>query len=115
MGQKYYSYVTATVLAAGLLLAPVQSMAGEAMQQDSRPRGIHVFGSVLLSAVYIPLKLVTCVGTQVTAGAFYAGTFGVEGNYDGGTNGSEIGEVATRSCTGPWVIRPSQVAEDYGG
>jgi hypothetical protein len=44
----------------------------------------------------------------------YAATFGVEGNYDGGTNGREIGEVARRSCTGSWWVTPSQVARDYG-
>jgi hypothetical protein len=49
--------------------------------------------------------------------AFYGadtGTFGVEGNYDGGTNGKEIGNVARHACTGSWIVKPSQVVRDYG-
>ena len=60
------------------------------------------------------MKLVTCVGGQTLAAAAYTTTFGVKGNYEGGTNGREIGEVGRRSCTGSWIVRPSQVVRDYG-
>jgi hypothetical protein len=53
------------------------------------------------------------VGTQATAAVAYVGTYGVEGSYDGGTNGRDIGEVARRSCTGDWIIPPEQVKRDY--
>jgi hypothetical protein len=43
----------------------------------------------------------------------YVATFGVAGNYEGGTNGRQIGEVARKSCTGPWLISPDQVKTDY--
>ena len=75
--------------------------------------GFSVLGSVLLSVLHIPLKLVTCVGTQAGAAVAYTATFGVPGNYDGGTNGKQIGEVARRSCTGDWIITPEDVSRDY--
>jgi hypothetical protein len=85
------------------------------MQQETRRPGFaHILGGILLTPPVFVSKLTTCVGTQVTAGVAYAATFGVEGNYDGGTNGREIGEVARRSCTGPWWVRPSQVLRDCG-
>jgi hypothetical protein len=75
--------------------------------------GFSILGSILLSVLHVPLKLVTCVGTQTGAAVAYAATFGVVGNYDGGTNGKQIGEVARRSCTGDWIISPEQVNQDY--
>jgi hypothetical protein len=113
-------YTTNSLLAAalvvfGLLCAPRLSEAGESMQQDpARPGFVHILGGILLTPPVFIGKLATCVGTQVTAGVAYAATFGVEGNYNGGTNGREIGEVARRSCTGPWWVTPSQVVRDYG-
>jgi hypothetical protein len=75
--------------------------------------GAFVLGSIFLSILYFPIKLVTCVGTQAGAAVAYTATYGVEGNYNGGTNGKEIGEVARRSCTGDWLISPQQVKKDY--
>jgi hypothetical protein len=115
MKHKTNSLLAATLVGFGLLGAPSLSMAGESMQQETRRPGFaHILGGILLTPPVFVSKLTTCVGTQVTAGVAYAATFGVEGNYDGGTNGREIGEVARRSCTGPWWVRPSQVLRDYG-
>jgi hypothetical protein len=115
MKYKTNSLLAATLVVSGLLGAPSLSRGGESMQQESRRPGfVHILGGILLTPPVFIGKLVTCVGTQVTAGAAYAATFGVEGNYDGGTNGREIGEVARRSCTGPWWVTPSQVVRDYG-
>ena len=114
MKHKTNSLLAALVVF-GLLGAPSLSIAGESMQQESRRPGfIHILGGILLTPPVFVGKLATCVGTQVTAGVAYASTFGVEGNYNGGTNGREIGEVARRSCTGAWWVRPSQVLQDYG-
>ena len=84
--------------------------------QQSAPQGedgAFFLGSFLLSVLYFPVKLATCVGTQATAAVAYTATYGVPGNFDGGTNGKEIGEVARRSCTGSWIIPPEQVKKDY--
>jgi hypothetical protein len=113
MKDKTNSFLTATVLVFSFLVAPSLSLAEEPMQQRS-PGFVHILGGILLTPPVFIGKLVTCVGTQVTAGVAYTATFGVEGNYDGGTNGREIGEVARRSCTGSWWVRPSQVVRDYG-
>jgi hypothetical protein len=113
MKAKTNSFLTATVLVFSFLVAPSLSLAGEPMQQRS-PGFVHILGGILLTPPVFVGKLVTCVGTQVTAGVAYAATFGVEGNYDDGTNGREIGEVARRSCTGSWWVTPSQVVRDYG-
>ncbi len=55
----------------------------------------------------------SCVGTQSGAAVAYTATFRVAGNYNGGTNGKQIGEVARRSCTGDWIITPEQASKDY--
>jgi len=115
MKDKTHSFLTASVLVFTLLVVPNLSLAGEAMQQEPRRPGfVHILGGILLTPPVFIGKLATCVGTQVTAGVAYAAPFGVEGNYDGRTNGREIGEVARRSCTGSWWVRPSQVVRDYG-
>ena len=124
MKYKIYSILNASLLAATLLFTPRITVAEELADQDSgtsqttpqvrRPGFVHILGGILLTPLLFPVKLVTCVGTQVTAGAAYVATFGVEGNYNGGTNGRDIGEVARRSCTGSWWVRPSQVQRDYG-
>lgn len=86
-----------------------------AQQADTREDdGVFVLGSILLSILHVPLKLVTCVGTQATAAVAYTATYDVRGSYDGGTNGRDIGEIARRSYTGSWHIMPSQVKDDYG-
>jgi hypothetical protein len=115
MKDKTNAFLTAIILVSSLLVVPHLSLAGEAMQQEPRRVGfVHILGGILLTPPVFIGKLATCVGTQVTAGVAYAATFGVEGNYDGGTNGREIGEVARRSCTGAWWVTPSQVLQDYG-
>ncbi len=124
MKHRFYSFLTATILVLSLLLAANVSQAEELAQQDDpasypatqsrRPGLFHILGSIVFTTLHFPAKLVTCVGTQSVAAVAYTGTFGVEGNYAGGTNGREIGEVARRSCTGPWIVRPSQVVRDYG-
>ena len=81
------------------------------MKEDD---GAFYLGSFFLSILNFPLKLATCVGTQATAAVAYTATYGVAGNYDGNTNGKDIGEVARRSCTGAWFITPEQVKKDYG-
>ena len=99
------------LLVLGILIFPINSRAQQA--NSDQPRVSSILGSVLLSILHVPLKLVTCVGSQAGAAVVYTATFGVAGNYDGGTNGKEIGEVARRSCTGSWVITPEQVSRDY--
>ena len=101
---------------AGLLVLIFLIVPGGLRAQQSATHqvdGFSVLGSILLSVLHVPLKLVTCVGTQTGAVVAYAATFGVAGNYDGGTNGKQIGEVARRSCTGDWIITPKQVNKDY--
>jgi hypothetical protein len=120
--QRTYSRLNAAILAASLLAAPTVTIAEE-MQQDDRavqstqsrrPGFPHILGSIVFTTLHVPFKLISCVGTQTLAAVAYTGTFGVEGNYEEGTNGREIGEVARRSCTGSWIVRPSQVVRDYG-
>jgi hypothetical protein len=102
----------AVLFAAVFLLVPVHAKAQQAQEEDG---GFgFVLGSVLLSILHVPLKVVTCAGTQVTAAVAYTATYGVAGHYDGGTNGRDIGETARRSCTGDWIIKPQQVKMDYG-
>jgi hypothetical protein len=103
----------AAILTAGLLSAN-PSGAQEAGAPAARPGFFSILGSILLTPPHLLFKTVTCVGTQVTAAVPYVTTYGVEGAYDGGTNGRDIGETARRSCTGSWIVRPSQVARDYG-
>ena len=124
MKYKTYSMLNASLLVVTLLFVPRITIAEELADQDNsasqtapqlrRPGFVDILGGILLTPLLFPVKLVTCVGTQVTAGAAYVATFGVEGNYNGGTNGRDIGEVARRSCTGSWWVRPSQVMRDYG-
>jgi hypothetical protein len=100
------------ILAIAILVTPGLLHAQQAETQEDG--GVFVLGSILFSILHVPLKLATCVGTQATAAVAYTATFGVPGNYDGGTNGKDIGETARRSCTGSWFITPSQVKSDYG-
>ena len=115
MKEKTNWLAAGALVVLSFLVTPSLSRAAESMQQEPRKPGfVHVLGGILLTPPVFIDKLVTCVGTQVTAGVAYTATFGVEGNYDGGTNGREIGEVARRSCAGSWWVRPSQVVQDYG-
>src|ERR1044071_267104 len=99
-------------LAASIALSP--SVVRSQQADNGEDDGVFVLGSILLSILHVPLKLVTCVGTQATAAVAYTATYDVRGNYDGGTNGRDIGETARRSCTGSWFITPSQLKNDYG-
>ncbi len=101
------------LLVALLVLSIVGAPGIGRAQQMGEDDGAFYLGSVLLSILHVPFKLITCVGTQVGAGVAYTATYGVEGHYNGGTNGKEIGEVARRSCTGAWIITPQQVKRDY--
>lgn len=112
MKQRFRHAITALILSVTLLAIPTLSRAQQASGQDSN--GLFVLGSVLLSVLHVPYKLVTCAGTQASAAVFYVTTFDVHGHYDGGTNGKDIGETARRSCTGSWIVTPQQVREDYG-
>ena len=111
MKKRTLSKIAATTLTLAIIATPGIGSAQQAAQEESSP---FVLGSILLSILHFPVKLVTCVGTQVTGAAAYVATYGVEGAYDGGTNGRDIGETARRSCTGDWVIPASQVRKDYG-
>jgi hypothetical protein len=112
MKLKFKSGPLLILLICGILASPHLVRA----QQSAAPQGeegAFYLGSFLLSVLHFPIKLATCVGTQATAAVAYTATYGVAGNYDGGTNGREIGEVARRSCTGDWFISPEQVKKDY--
>ena len=111
MKKRIIPICSAALLTFALLALPV---AGRAQQAPAQEDAAFVLGSILFSILHLPLKLATCVGTQAEAAFFYTLTFGVPGSYDGGTNGKDIGEAARRSCTGAWIITPSQVKSDYG-
>ena len=98
MRKRTISRIASTALAFTISTAPgISSAQQTTAREESSP---FVLGSILLSILHIPVKLVTCVGAQVIGAAAYAGTYGVPGHYDGGTNGRDIGETARRSCTG---------------
>ena len=103
------------MLAVTLLVLPanLRAQVATASPGDPKPGVTATIGSVFLSLLYVPVKLTTCVGTQAVAAVAYTATFGVPGNYDGGSNGKQIGEIAHKSCTGDWFITPEQVARDY--
>jgi len=105
---------TASLAAILALSLPALPTAVFAQDTGEQADGAFVLGSILFSILHVPMKLVTCVGTQATAAVAYTSTYGVAGHYDGGTNGRDIGETARRSCTGDWIITPSQVKADYG-
>jgi hypothetical protein len=111
-------FVGATLLVFNLLAPTSHSLAEEAAQdvisQPRRPGFFHILGSIVFTPLHLVYKTVTCGATQAAAAVPYITTFGVEGHYDGGTNGRDIGETARRSCTGSWIVRPSQVVRDYG-
>ena len=112
MKKNLPSFCFVALLTLALLALPA---AGRAQQQATGDGDAAFFlGSVIFSILHVPLKLATCVGTQATAAVAYTATFDVPGNYDGGTNGKDIGETARRSCTGAWLVTPSQVKSDYG-
>ena len=111
MKKRIVPTCSVVLLTLSLLALPVT---GRTQETADGADAVSVVGSVLLSILHLPSKLVTCVVTQSSAALFYTSTFGVPGGYEGGTNGRDIGETARRSCTGAWVITPSQVKADYG-
>jgi hypothetical protein len=112
MNRRLISRVVSALLFVYIAATPSTARSEQAtMQQDD---GGFYLGSAILSLLYFPVKLVTCVGTQAGAAVAYTATYGVAGNYDGETNGKDIGEVARRSCTGDWIVTPQQVKKDYG-
>jgi hypothetical protein len=111
MKQTIRLTVVAGILALSLIAAPLPARAEQ--PRGRAADGWSVFGSVILSILHVPLKLVTCVGTQTVGAVAYAATYGVEGAYDGGTTGREIGQVASGACAGDWIIPPEQVRRDY--
>jgi hypothetical protein len=107
-------FVGAALLATGLSL-PSPSIAQEASAPGQRRPGFFsILGSILLTPPHLVYKAATCATAQSAAAIPYVMTFGVEGAYEGGTNGRDIGETARRSCTGAWVVRPSHIVRDYG-
>ena len=125
MERKLFAASVAGLLLASFLTGVRPAVAEEElMEADSRPAASrpaqrrpgfqHILGSIIFTALFTPTKVVQCVVGQIGAAVAYTHTFGVEGNYQGGTNGKEIGEVGRLSCTGSWIIRPSQLVRDYG-
>ncbi len=111
MTRKIFYGLCTLFLAVVLLAFPNTSRAQSTEREDD---GIFFLGSILVSVLHVPFKLASCLGTQATAAVAYTATYGVEGHYDGGTNGKDIGETARRSCKGDWIITPSQIRKDYG-
>ncbi len=103
--------IVAVLLLSSVTVPCVVSAQQAPMREDD---GAFYLGSFLLSILHLPLKLATCLGTQAGAAVAYSATYDVPGNYDGTTNGKDIGEVARRSCTGAWFITPEQLKKDYG-
>src|SRR5215510_10239795 len=104
MKKRIVGACSVALLTFSLLALPAT---GRAQESSDGADGIFVLGSILLSVLHLPQKLVTCVVTQSSAALFYTGTYGVRGGYEGGTNGRDVGETARRSCTGDWIVTPS--------
>ncbi len=104
--------IAIAILMPSAIAVPTNVRAEQATMKDNE--GAFYLGSFVLSILHLPLKLATCLGTQAGAAVAYTATYGVPGNYDGNTNGKDIGEVARRSCSEGWFITPEQVKRDYG-
>ena len=105
MHNKVAPITCAALLAVAMLSIPSISRADE-------DNPVNIFGSILLTVLNIPVKLVTCVGTQALTIPAYVLTNGVEGNYEGGTNGRQIKEVGYGACANHWIITPEQLQKD---
>jgi hypothetical protein len=103
----------AFVSVASLMFSAFLFIASPSQAQPAPDDGLYDVGAFLLNILHVPFKLVTCVGTQIGAAVPYVATYGVEGNYFGGTNGREIGEAAAGACKGQWIIRSDDVKRDY--
>ena len=104
MHNKVARITCAALLAVAMLSIPSISRA------EDNP--VNIFGSILLTVLNIPVKVVTCLGAQSLTIPAYVLTNGVEGNYEGGTNGRQIKEVGYGSCAGHWIITPEQLQKD---
>jgi hypothetical protein len=104
--------LSVTILILTILVTPTISTGQQATIKEDE--GAFYLGSFIISILHFPLKLTTCLATQAGAAATYAATYGVPGNYEGTTNGKDIGEVARGSCSGDWLITPEQIKKDYG-
>jgi hypothetical protein len=102
----------ASITCAALLAVAILSIPSISPAQSSEDEPVNVLGSVLLTVLNIPFKLATCLGTQAITIPAYVVTNGVEGNYEGGTNGRQIKEVGYGACAGHWVITPDQLRKD---
>jgi hypothetical protein len=111
MGQKTLAAIFAIAIIFALFVIPSSVGAQQAGTQDDNP--MYYVGSFFLSLLNFPFRLATCVATQPVASVAYVGTAGVPGDYDGGTNGKQIGQAARAACAGPWLITPDQVKKDY--
>lgn len=106
--------IVSRICVIGLILALLVPSLVQA--QDATPEeedAVYYVGSVFLSLLYFPIKLVTCVGVQTVTIPTYLFTNGVPGNFEGGTNQKEIAEIARAACVVPWVVPFDQVKEDY--
>ena len=112
MKKKTLSKIAATALALAIVTAPGIGSAQQAAQEESGPIRArqHPFVNTSFSSEIGYLRR----HTSYRSSGLCRDTYGVEGAYDGGTNGRDIGETARRSCTGDWVIPASQVRKDYG-
>jgi len=111
MHRKIVSWICVISLVFGLLTVPLSAMA-----QDKTTTGAkvgRVFASIFLSVFYIPIRFVTCVGTQAVVAPAYLITGDVPGNFKGGTNRKEIAEVSKEACRSMWVVTPTQLRKDY--
>jgi len=112
MRQKLLLGICVITLILGFLLVPPSPVLAQQAGSEEED-AVFYLGSGLLSLLYFPFKLTACIGTQVGAAVAYVSTYRVPGNFEGGTNGKQIGEVARGACVGPWVISFDQVKEDY--
>jgi hypothetical protein len=108
--KKVATAVCVIVLTLGLVVGSVtRSLSSQAASPDDGRVG---FVSAFLSIFYFPVKLATCITGATLGGATYVLTYRVHGN-DGDTYGNDAGDVANRSCGGPWIIQPDDVKKDF--
>jgi hypothetical protein len=105
MKRQTIRIVCSVLLAVAMMALPMTATAQQRTAPEPGP--FSVLGSVVLSMLYVPFKLATCAWTQSVAAVAYVVTYRV------GDAGEHIGEVASGSCAGDWVITPSQLAKDY--
>jgi len=109
MSQRIMVGFVALILGLSLLTFPANAAQSAESQEDAG----YYAGSFLFSIIFLPLKVVSCAATGIAAGTAYIATYGVPGNYDGGTNGRDVAEVSRGMCSTPWVVTHEQVKKDY--